>query len=74
MTLLDEKNMKTFSKKFSKGTYICLLCGRSVTLDDCYSDQGERLICRACFNTMSVLLDMSVGELLRRLHAERVRD
>lgn len=42
------KNISRYKVYKNDSIYTCVICGKKVTLDDAFSNQGERLICRSC--------------------------
>lgn len=50
----NKLNIKTFKLHYNNRAsqiYTCVLCGKSVCLDDSFSNCGKRLICWECYYT-----------------------
>ena len=46
---INEKNIKDFKRNiFPNGTYKCVICGKDITLNDSFSNSGDKMACQCC--------------------------
>lgn len=69
LTRYDMVNINQFNDNKGAG-YLCSICGQYTTIDESVSHRGYNLVCNRCMYKISSVLDMSIGDIIVRIHSK----